>query len=158
MDYKYINQLLERYWNCETSLQEEDILRTFFSQNEIPADLMPYKDLFNYQVSEKQEEVLGDDFDQKVMAMIQEEKPVKARVVSINHRFAPLFKAAAVVAIFLSLGNAAQMAFDEEDTMPAATHTKADRGASVAMGDSATVDSLQQSSIEPFATQGTIIK
>ena len=28
MDYKYIKQLLERYWNCETSLEEEDILRT----------------------------------------------------------------------------------------------------------------------------------
>ena len=22
MDYKYINQLLERYWKCETSLEE----------------------------------------------------------------------------------------------------------------------------------------
>ena len=31
MDYKYINQLLDRYWKCETSLEEEEILRTFFS-------------------------------------------------------------------------------------------------------------------------------
>ena len=30
MDYKYIEQLLERYWNCETSLEEEQILRSFF--------------------------------------------------------------------------------------------------------------------------------
>ena len=30
MDYKYIEQLLERYWNCETSLEEEQILRAFF--------------------------------------------------------------------------------------------------------------------------------
>ena len=29
MDYKYINQLLERYWNCETSLEEEGILRAY---------------------------------------------------------------------------------------------------------------------------------
>ena len=37
MDYKYIEQLLERYWKCETSLEEEQILRTFFRQEEIPA-------------------------------------------------------------------------------------------------------------------------
>lgn len=41
MDYKYIEQLLERYWECETSLEEENILRTFFSQDNIPGDL-PY--------------------------------------------------------------------------------------------------------------------
>ena len=27
MDYKYIEQLLERYWEGETTLQEESILR-----------------------------------------------------------------------------------------------------------------------------------
>ena len=30
MDYKYIEQLIERYWECETSQQEEDILRACF--------------------------------------------------------------------------------------------------------------------------------
>ena len=34
MDYKYIEQLLERYWEAETSLQEETILRTFFSRKD----------------------------------------------------------------------------------------------------------------------------
>ena len=32
MDYKYIEQLLERYWACETTLEEEQILRAFFLQ------------------------------------------------------------------------------------------------------------------------------
>ena len=34
MDYKYIEQLLERYFAAETSLEEEHILRAFFSQKE----------------------------------------------------------------------------------------------------------------------------
>ena len=47
MDYKYIEQLLERYWQCETSLEEESELRSFFSEEEVPAHLLRYKELFN---------------------------------------------------------------------------------------------------------------
>ena len=65
MDYKYIEQLLERYWRCETSLQEEEILRMFFSQEDIPVALVPYRSLFVYEQNEKEMDVLGDDFDQR---------------------------------------------------------------------------------------------
>ena len=37
MDYKYIEQLLDKFWDCETSLEEEQILRCFFRQKEVPA-------------------------------------------------------------------------------------------------------------------------
>jgi len=158
MDYKYINQLLERYWKCETSLEEEEILRTFFSQKEIPTELLPYKDLFSYEAEQKKEDVLGEDFDQKILSMIDEAETVKAKVVPIRQRMLPLFKAAAVVAIFLTLGNAAQMAFDETDKTPDITNVKASKGESVAMGDSATIDSLQQSSINTVKTQDVILK
>ena len=33
MDYKYIEQLLERYWQCETTPEEENVLRAFFAQD-----------------------------------------------------------------------------------------------------------------------------
>ena len=33
MDSKGIEQLLEKYWNCETSLEEEKVLRDYFSSN-----------------------------------------------------------------------------------------------------------------------------
>ena len=49
MDYKYIEQLVERYWNCETTTEEERILRTFFSQKDVPVQLLQYRDLFAYQ-------------------------------------------------------------------------------------------------------------
>ena len=38
MDYKYIEQLLERYWTCETTLEEEQILHTFFLQENLPVN------------------------------------------------------------------------------------------------------------------------
>ena len=47
MDYKYINQLLDRYWKAETSLEEEEILRAFFSQDELPDELTKYQAIFS---------------------------------------------------------------------------------------------------------------
>ena len=70
MDFKYIEQLLERYWQCETSLEEEAQLRTFFTEEDVPEHLSRYKDLFVYQQLQ-QEEHLGADFDARVLAEIE---------------------------------------------------------------------------------------
>ena len=110
MDYKYINQLLERYWQCETTLQEEAILRAFFSQDDVPESLMQYKALFSIQ--QEKEQALGDDFDARILAMVGQQEAKKAKVVSFTHRLMPLFRAAAVVAIILTIGNAAQAPWD----------------------------------------------
>ena len=110
MDYKYIEQLLERYWQCETTLQEESILRSFFSQDDVPTELEQYKALFAMQ---QQEPTLGDDFDARILAMVgQDDEKPKAKVVTLTSRLMPLFRAAAVVAIILTLGNAAQAPWD----------------------------------------------
>lgn len=102
MDYKYIEQLLEKYWNCETSVEEEQILRSFFRQKELPEHLLRYKSLFAYQEAEKDIK-LGDDFDSRILAGI--ERPVvKARRLTLHTRFMPLFKAAAVMALLFSIG------------------------------------------------------
>lgn len=108
MDYKYIEQLLERYWQCGTSTAEEDILRAFFSQDTVPAELEKYRPLFVYEHMGKEDNPLGDDFDARMLAMTEEPKRVKARTVTLWGHIAPLFKAAAVVAIIITLGNAAQ--------------------------------------------------
>lgn len=148
MDYKYIRQLLDRYFQGETSLEEEEILRAFFSQTDVPEELGRYRDLFVYEVSEREQTVLDGDFDERLLSKINEARPVKARVVTLRQRLAPLFKAAAVVAIFLTLGNAAQVAFRQEAApVKPATGLKVKPGPSVAYSDSAVVDSLQQSSL-----------
>ncbi len=110
MDYKYIEQLLERYFQCETTLKEEEILRTFFSQEDVPVWLVKYQTLFTYEAQDGQQ--LDDHFDERILQMIEQEEPVKARVLTITQRLMPLFKAAAMVAIILTLGNAAQAPWD----------------------------------------------
>lgn len=152
MDYKYINQLLERYWNAETTLEEEEILRAFFSQVDIPAELEHYRPLFVYEQTQLKTDVLYEDFDERMLAMIEEPTTkVKARTITMKQRLMPLFKAAAIVAIILTLGNAMQVPFSQqngyEGTM-AATQT-GEQGVSVAIGgDSLTVDSMQQSVLQ----------
>lgn len=147
MDYKYINQLLERYWNCETSLEEEGILRAFFSQKDVPAELRQYQPLFAYQQLEAKEKHLGADFDNRLLAMSEEDEPikVKARTITLTQRLKPLFKAAAVVAIFLTLGNAAQESFQTQQpsTTGVAGYNKVEKGASVALRDSAAIDTIK---------------
>ncbi len=146
MDYKYIEQLLERYWDCQTTLAEEQILRTFFAQEDVPASLEKYKALFAYEQQEVADDVLGDDFDARMAKLIDEPEPVKARTISLRQRMMPLLKSAAAVAVFLMLGNAAQMMFTEGDdpTIAPATVQKVQGGASVAMGDSVKKDTLKR--------------
>ena len=160
MDYKYINQLLERYWNCETSLEEEGILRAFFSQKDVPAELRQYQSLFAYQQLEAKEKHLGADFDNRLLAMIEEDEPikVKARTITLTQRLKPLFKAAAVVAIFLTLGNAAQESFQTQQpsTTGMAGYNKVEKGASVALRDSADIDTIKP--VGAPATSLNIIK
>ncbi len=120
MDYKYIEQLLDRYFECETSLEEEQILRAFFAQENVPVRLLPYRELFAEQTWHKQRECLGNDFDQKILAMLGEQEKadavrVKAKTVSMNRRLRPFYKAAACVAVVLALGQAAQMPYSERE-------------------------------------------
>ncbi len=120
MDYKYIEQLLERYWSAETSLEEESILRTFFSQKELPAEMEHLRPLFT---DEYVGETLDDDFDARILQAIEAEEPhgaevVKAREVSLTQRLMPLFKAAAVVAIILTVGSALQAPWDSTWNTP----------------------------------------
>ena len=149
MDYKYIEQLMERYWRCETSLQEEEILRLFFSQGEVPANLQPYKDLFVYEQEQKAADILGDDFDQKILEKVNEDQPVKARVITMRQRLMPLFKAAAVVAILLTLQNALQETLNNAEPTPQqpvemSNTNKAPKGPAVAKADSTKIDSTQK--------------
>ncbi|MCD8210029.1 MAG: pyruvate ferredoxin oxidoreductase [Prevotella sp.] len=144
MDYKYIEQLLERYWNCETTLSEEDILRSFFSQKDVPIGLMKYKDLFVFEQDHRKTVNLGEDFDARLMAIIEEPQPVKARKMTITQKLMPLFKAAAIVAIVLTLGNAAQVAFRPKGAQEGqSVVNQTSNGKPVAMGDTIKADTIK---------------
>ena len=116
MDYKYIEQLLERYWECQTTLEDEAILRTFFRQEDVPASLLPFRQLF-IEEDEMAEEHLSKDFQNKMLRLVGEEVPVqvcKARKVTFMRRCRPFYRAAGLIAILLTIGNAAHQSFTDE--------------------------------------------
>lgn len=122
MDYKYIEQLLERYWECETSVEEEAILRAFFSQTDLPAGLSRYRHLFEYEQTQGQTR-LSAAFDERMLSLVEGAdkaaaepvRTVKARHVTWTMRLRPLFRGAAAVAIVTLLGTAAQHSFNRTD-------------------------------------------
>ena len=139
MDYKYIEQLLERYWECQTTLEEEAILRNFFRQEDVPASLLPYRQFFNEQ-DEMAEEHLGKDFADKMLRLVGEETSVhvcKARRLTFMRRLRPFYRAAGLIAILLTIGNAAHQSFSEDE----------DIADSQQMAEGIAADSLQQITI-----------
>ncbi|MDR0893662.1 MAG: hypothetical protein LBN24_13820 [Mediterranea sp.] len=154
MDYKRIEQLLERYWQGDTSVEEEACLRRFFTEEEVPGHLLRYKEWFAYQ-QVQQELCLGDDFDERLLREM-EVSTVKARRVTLFSRLTPLLKAAAVVAVILTLGNVAQHSFTPEGgTTVLATDTigKQVTAPSVAVSDEGKANQALADSLNGIATQ-----
>lgn len=123
MDYKYIEQLLERYWECQTTLEEESILRAFFAQKDLPAHLERFRPLFAYETEQK-ETGLGKDFDERILNKING-REVSARRNTLIYRLRPLYRAAAAVAIIFTLGMAAQHSFSTDNEQGETTYNYA---------------------------------
>ena len=86
-----MNELLEKYWKGETTLEEEAQLRRYFQENEPPAHLRPVAALFRHYEARPR---LGQGFDEQLEAHLSDGK---ATVM-----WPTLLKIAAVVAIFLA--------------------------------------------------------
>ncbi|MBQ9362074.1 MAG: pyruvate ferredoxin oxidoreductase [Bacteroidaceae bacterium] len=122
MNYQYIEQLIERYFECQTTLHEEQILRTFFAGEDVPGHLMPYTELFQYPANAGKE-ILNNEFDRKMLALVQKGKQsgtlrkTKTRELPTDrskNRLTPFFRAAAIVAIALTVGRAADHALNDQ--------------------------------------------
>jgi hypothetical protein len=88
MDYNKIKILLEKYWNCETTLEEESLLQEYFSGTDMPEDLKEYKPLFQYYKSQRAVKVT-EGFEERVISEIESnEKKGKRRYLNIYYKVA----------------------------------------------------------------------
>ncbi|NDV58097.1 hypothetical protein D0T85_08280 [Bacteroides sp. 519] len=115
MDYKHIEQLLERYWQCKTTREEEIQLREFFMSSNIPEELKVYRDIFVYQ-SVQQEVKISSDFEERLFDAI-EQSSYKIKKVSFVAKIAPLFRAAVFVGTFLLVSNLTQRSMFKDEAL-----------------------------------------
>jgi len=77
MDLKQVEKILEKYWEGNSSMEEERMIRDFFAFGDVPEQLEMYRDLFltpEHSIRAK----LGRDFDEEIIKKISE-KPSQNR-------------------------------------------------------------------------------
>lgn len=96
MDLDKIDNLLQKYWNAETSLEEEQQLRDFFAREPVPENLKETAGLFRY--FEMQKKIGIDDvaFDSKLKQKIKPAGKV------INFSFVQVARIAAGVLVVVA--------------------------------------------------------
>lgn len=86
MDLQQIEKLLQKYYNGETSLEEEGVLRTFFASRDVPDHLEAEKEMFSYYYSQSRDEASNPGLEEKILDAIRIEgsryrmQPVKKRL------------------------------------------------------------------------------
>lgn len=71
MDSEKIDELVQKYWRCETSIEEEQQLQIFFGGNQIPDHLRETASLFRYFGAQKNKALTDVTFDKEVLKKIQ---------------------------------------------------------------------------------------
>src|SRR6187402_2122923 len=99
MDSKKLNELLERYWACESSLEEEQQLHEYFRTNTVPEHLKETAALFHYFDESKKKSVDDTAFDEAVLAKVKAEAPKKSKMVRLVYNSMRIAAGVAVVMV-----------------------------------------------------------
>lgn len=101
MDNERIHKLLEKYWNCETSVLEEQELQEFFNFGNVPDDLRQFIPVFAYKQNQ-QSIALSDDFEKKLENSMRKVDRQK-QYITIKI-FEPFLRIAASIILIAGIG------------------------------------------------------
>ena len=90
MDSKAMQQLLDKYWEGDTSLEEERQLKAFFQQEELPAEFRPFQGLFQY-FKEGPSGELPADFSDQLIQQLSEEPSTPKETAKVRSLRTPVF-------------------------------------------------------------------
>ena len=88
MDSEKINELLSKYWNCETTLEEERQLQVYFRNSQVPESLKETASLFQYFEEERKKNITDIAFDSQVTKQTRKQKSPMAALVYNSMRIA----------------------------------------------------------------------
>lgn len=96
MELNQIKQLLEKYYDGNTSLEEEQLLKDYFRYRPVPAELETDKELFLYTSSETKTVLMNSSLEQRLESWIDQQEPQKK-----TFRLNPwIYRIAGVAAVF----------------------------------------------------------
>jgi hypothetical protein len=78
MDSNRIDELLNKYWNCETSLEEEQELRQYFKGSQVPEQWKETASLFRYFEESKKKSLEDQPFDPRLLEKVTVQQRGKA--------------------------------------------------------------------------------
>jgi hypothetical protein len=84
MDFNNMEELLKKYWNCETTLEEEKQLREFFAGNDIPDQWKETAAMFRYFDEVKKKSLNDLAFDGQVLGRINTTKEGRIKRLVYN--------------------------------------------------------------------------
>ncbi|MBU1368237.1 MAG: hypothetical protein KJ578_14900 [Bacteroidetes bacterium] len=99
MSTKPIKELIRLYFEGQTSLEQEQQLRAYFEQEELPDELKALKPLFS--LSAKKTEALQDKFDQSMMQHIAQSE-TEEKTNTNRFLYWPLAAASVALILFVS--------------------------------------------------------
>jgi hypothetical protein len=77
MDSNRIDELLNKYWNCETSLEEEQELRQYFKGSQVPEQWKETASLFRYFEESKKKSLDDQPFDPRLLEKVSVQQKSK---------------------------------------------------------------------------------
>lgn len=82
MNHEAIQQLLDRYFAGETTLQEEAQLRDYFRRDDVPDALRPYQPMFQFFETERQAR-LDEQFEERLLQRLKQRPRPQVRRLRI---------------------------------------------------------------------------
>jgi hypothetical protein len=99
MDLNRAKILLDRYWNCVSTVEEEQQLIEFFNSNEVPDSLAEVAQLFKYYAAQKSIKLSDKNFDAGLLGKVQNKKSPRIRKLETD--FQNYMRVAAVIVIVI---------------------------------------------------------
>jgi hypothetical protein len=86
-NYQHIAQLLDKYWEGETTLAEDKMLQTFFASETIPVEFQAFQSIFQAK-NDIQTQTLSDDFDINLLAILENKKEAKeeTKIIQLQNK------------------------------------------------------------------------
>jgi hypothetical protein len=99
MEHAIIKALLEKYWQTETTVEEEKTLAAYFRGPGIDPELEPFRQLFAY-FEEEGKVTPGEDFESRILERIHQADAASVPTIRPVRRWLNTATAAAAAVIF----------------------------------------------------------